>query len=191
MIAIMSDLIYRLASISMSEKTIDAGAFLFLQGDPVHVLHIVRAGTVHLVRHQPDGATAVLQRATEDKILAEASVYSDTYHCDGLAVSPTTVFLVPVVHVKRLLEADRSFVIVWAAYLARELQATRKRAEIMSLKTVKAKLEAWLVWNDGALPAKGAWKQLADDIGASPEALYREVARRRNEVNTNVGRKFP
>lgn len=134
MIAIMSDLIYRLASISMSEKTIDAGAFLFLQGDPVHVLHIVRAGTVHLVRHQPDGATAVLQRATEDKILAEASVYSETYHCDGLAVSPTTVFLVPVVHVKRLLEADRSFAIIWAAYLARELQATRKRAEIMSLR---------------------------------------------------------
>lgn len=177
MIAIMSDLIPRLASISMSEKTIDVGTFLFLQGDPVHVLHIVRTGTVHLVRHQPYGATAVLQRATEDKILAEASVYSDTYHCDGLAVSPARILLVPVVDVKRLLEADGCFANLWAAYLARELQATRKRAEIMSLKTVKARLDAWLAWNDGGLPAKGAWKRLADDIGVSPEALYREIAK--------------
>jgi CRP-like cAMP-binding protein len=177
MIRIMSDLISRLASISMFEKTIDAGAFLFLQGDPVHVLHIVRTGTVHLVRHQPDGATAVLQRATAAKILAEASVYSDTYHCDGLVVSPATILLVPVVDVKRLLEADGCFANLWSAYLARELQATRKRAEIMSLKTVKAKLDAWLAWNDGGLPAKGVWKQLADDIGVSPEALYREIAK--------------
>lgn len=177
MMVIMSDLISRLTSISISEKTIDAGAFLFLQGDPVHVLHIVRAGTVHLVRHQPDGATAVLQRATADKILAEASVYSDTYHCDGLAVSPATIRLIPVDDVKRLLAADGSFANLWAAYLARELQATRKRAEIMSLKTVKAKLDAWLAWNDGKLPLKGTWKQLADDIGVSREALYREVAK--------------
>ncbi|WP_426131403.1 Crp/Fnr family transcriptional regulator [Pararhizobium sp. PWRC1-1] len=177
MIAIMSDLIYRLSPLSVSERTIDAGALIFLQGGPVRVLHIVRTGTVHLVRHQRDGATAVLQRATAEKILAEASVYSDTYLCDGLAVSPTTVSLVPVAHVRRLLEADGSFANLWAAYLASELQAVRKRAEIMSLKTVKAKLGAWLAWNDGALPTKGAWTQLADDIGVSPEALYREIAK--------------
>jgi uncharacterized protein YjiS (DUF1127 family) len=47
----------------------------------------------------------------------------------------------------------------------------------MSLKTVKAKLDAWLAWNDGKLPLKGTWKQLADDIGVSREALYREVAK--------------
>lgn len=28
-------------------------------------------------------------------------------------------------------------------------------------------------------PPKGEWKQLAQQIGASPEALYREFARRR------------
>ncbi len=32
------------------------------------------------------------------------------------------------------------------------------------------------------------FKQLADDIGVSPEALYREVARRRVEVHTKLGR---
>lgn len=184
MIVIMSELISWLSSISISKKLIETGAFLFLEGDAVEVLHIVRTGAVHLVRHQPNGSKAVLHRATGNKILAEASLHSDTYHCDGMAVSRATVFLVPTAQVKTLLENDGSFASLWAAYLARELQATRKRAEIMSLKTVKTKLDAWLAWDDVAFPVKGAWKQVADEIGVSQEALYREVARRRKLVDS-------
>jgi hypothetical protein len=29
------------------------------------------------------------------------------------------------------------------------------------------------------LPSKGEWKALAEDIGVSPEALYRELSKRR------------
>ena len=43
---------------------------------------------------------------------------------------------------------------------------------------VSARLDAWLAWH-GELPPRGDWKQLADQIGVSPEALYREMARRR------------
>jgi hypothetical protein len=42
------------------------------------------------------------------------------------------------------------------------------------------RLEAWLAWNDGVLPTKGAWKHLAEELGVSPEALYREITRRAN-----------
>ncbi|WP_319005673.1 Crp/Fnr family transcriptional regulator [Pararhizobium sp. BT-229] len=133
----------------------------------------------------------MLQRCTAGHILAEASVYSENYHCDAVSVSPVTVSIVPVAEIKRLLATDIAFATLWSAHLARELQATRKRAEIVSLRTVKARLDAWLAWNEGGFPPKGAWKQLADDIGVSPEALYREVARRRIEVDTKVGRTIP
>ena len=53
------------------------------------------------------------------------------------------------------------------------------RAEILSLRTVAQRLSAWLELN-GELPAKGEWLILAAEIGTSPEALYREIARRRN-----------
>ncbi len=191
MITIMSDLVARLNSISASTKSFDQGGSVFHQGDPIHSLYVVMSGTVHLVRHQADGAATVLQRCTAGHLLAEASVYSDTYHCDAVSVSSVTVSIVPVAEIKRLLATDIAFTTLWAAHLARELQATRKRAEIVSLRTVKARLDAWLAWNEGVLPAKGAWKQLADDIGISSEALYREVAQRRVEVDTKVGRTFP
>ena len=137
---------------------------------------------MQLVRHQADGTATVLQRCTAGDLLAEASVYSDIYHCDAVSASPVAASVVPVAEIRRLLATDMAFATLWAAHLASELQATRKRAEIMSLRTVAARLDAWLAWNDGALPAKGAWRQLAGEIGISPEALYREIARRDRRV---------
>jgi len=40
-----------------------------------------------------------------------------------------------------------------------------------------ARLDAWLAWH-GDLPSKGDWARLVDEIGVSPEALYREMAKR-------------
>ncbi len=53
------------------------------------------------------------------------------------------------------------------------------RAEILSLRTVAARLDAWTAANHDRLPEKGAWKTLAAELATSPEALYRELARRR------------
>ncbi len=58
-----------------------AGAPVFHLGDAVHVVHFVRRGAINLVRTQEDGAALILQRARAGSILAEASVYSDRYHC--------------------------------------------------------------------------------------------------------------
>ena len=69
---------------------------------------------------------------------------------------------------------------VWAGYLAQELQRARLRSEILSLKTVAQRLDAWIAWNGGRSPKKGEWRFVANQIGISPEALYREIATRRD-----------
>jgi hypothetical protein len=50
---------------------------------------------------------------------------------------------------------------------------------MLSLKTVAARVDAWTAFNDAQLPPKGQWRQVAAEIGVTPEALYREFARRR------------
>jgi CRP-like cAMP-binding protein len=79
-----------------------------------------------------------------------------------------------------MLAKSLEFSNVWSNYLAQELQRSRLRSEILSLKTVAARLEAWIAWNGGNAPEKGEWKLLAGEIGVSPEALYRELAKRRD-----------
>lgn len=180
MIAIMSHAIEPfLKGLVARRRDFDRGQAVFHRGDAVKEVHFVLAGSVHLVRHQDDGSTLILQRAGPGSILAEASLYSETYHCDAVASGPAETRAYAKTGFRKLLANNAGFSDVWAIYLAQELQRARLRSEILSLKTVAARLDAWIAWNGGASPAKGEWKLVANEIAVSPEALYRELARRR------------
>ena len=180
MIVIMSkNLIERLYSLPGHELKFAAGVPVFHLGDEVRQVHLVRAGTIHLVRNQADGSALILQRAGLGAILAEASVYSSSYHCDARAESAATTWAIEKSEMRRRLSKSPEFAEAWSLHLAHEVQRARLQAEILSLKTVEARLNAWMVWNE-TLPAKGQWSNVACEIGVSPEALYREIARRQH-----------
>jgi len=172
-------LIELLRDLPASERRYPAGKRVFRQGDKVLDLHQVLNGTIHLVRHNANGTALVLQRAGSQSILAEASVFAERYHCDAVAVSPARTRAIDKSTLRKALTQDPDLAEAWAAHLAREVQATRLRAEILSLKRVAERLDAWIAANDGQFPAKGDWKTVAAEIGTSPEALYREIAKRR------------
>lgn len=167
-----------LESSGSGKRALGAGEYLFHLGEPVVALFVVLEGEVHLIRHQEQGGTIILQRAGPTDILAEASLFSDRYHCDAVARTRANVRSIPKRRLLGRLRHEPDFAEAWAAHLAREIQNTRFRSEVLSLRTVASRLDAWLAWH-GALPPKGEWRQLAAQIGVSPEALYREMAARR------------
>lgn len=178
MIVIMSSYMEPfLKGLRARQRHIAGGQFLFQRGDAVKEMHFVLTGSVHLVRHQSDGSMLILQRAGRGSILAEASLYSETYHCDAVAFGATETRAYTKPSFKKLLAKSPEFSDVWANYLAQALQSARLRSEILSLKTVAGRFDAWIAWN-GASPEKGEWKLVANEIGVSPEALYREIAKR-------------
>jgi len=168
-------------------RRFDKGTALFLRGDPVKRMFMIVKGRVCLTRCAVDGRMISLQRAQEREIVAEASLYADAYHCDGIAGAATEVKSFARSAIRRHLRNDKRFFDAWAAHLSREVQAARLRAEILALKTVAAKLDAWLTFHDNILPAKGGWKMLASEIGVSPEALYRELAGRAFNRRPSLG----
>lgn len=159
-------------------REIDEGGYLFHQGDPVASVFAVRSGSVELTRHQRDGGIIVLQRARGGSVLAEASIYSNVYHCNAIAAAASVVLEIPRDVFLKLLD-DRGFAGRWAAHLARETQAARYRSEILVRRTVAERLDGWLDWPGNELPPRGRLRELAAQLGVSPEALYRELARRR------------
>lgn len=182
MIEIMSDdFIERLIARTGRRRSLDPGSYLFHQGAPVRSVFVIEEGLVELTRHHRDGASIVVQRATRRTVLAEASVYSASYHCDAVAESPSSVFALPKAAFLKHLRDDAAFANLWAAHLAREVQSARYRSEILTRKTVAERLDGWLAWRENELPSKGQWKSVAGQIGVSPEALYRELAKRRSE----------
>jgi len=183
MIRIMSNqLIPALRALSSDIRHFDKGAVLFTQGDKVHSLHLIESGSVHLIRHQIGGFALTLHRASAGAILAEASLFSEHYHCDAIAQQPTRTICIPKALVQAEMARDQSLTRAWAVFLAREVQATRARAEILALRSVADRLDAWLGMQGGEMPDKGSWKNVAGEIGVSAEALYRELARRRKNA---------
>jgi len=157
----------------------DPGTLLFSRRDKVGSLFLLEHGEVKLSRSLITGKELVLHRARAPGIVAEASVYSATYHCDAVCLSHCTIVRLPVSRFLHLIENNTELSRAWSAHLARTLQSTRFRSEILTMKKVSERLDAWFDWHGDKLPPKGRWRQVAAEIGVSPEALYRELARRR------------
>jgi len=175
MISIMFDWI---SSLRQSILQFAEGQYLFHRDDPVRNMHFIQSGHVFLLRRKSNGSAVILQRASAGSVLAEASLFMASYHCDAIVQSAATVAVVGRDVVQQRFLQDPAFAKTWADHLAREIRRTRRRAEILSLRTVAERLDAWL--DDGVdLPAKGQWRDIAEEIGTTPEALYRELSRRR------------
>lgn len=158
-------------------STVGTNETLFNLGLRVRSMYLVTEGLVELVRHSKNGTRMVLFRAGPAQVLAEASAYSETYHCDGVSVKNARLLSVPVATFRSRLERDPGLANAWSANLAHSLQLARIHAEIRGLRTVSERLDAWL--SDKPLPPKGEWQNMAQELGVSREALYRELSKRR------------
>ncbi len=182
MIAIMSGtFVDELSKLAERQRELAAGETLFRTGDAVLSLFLVAAGEMRLARMLPHGQQLVLQRAGRGEILAEASLFADKYHCDAIASEPSRLHVVRRARIVRAFDDDPALLLACTRHLALEVQRTRARAETLSLRRVAARLDAWMDINGGGLPPKGRWRDIAREIGVTPEALYREIARRRSD----------
>jgi CRP-like cAMP-binding protein len=175
----MSELVEALSRLPHRILSIRASDSVFRTGDPVRFLYLVRSGGIHLTRFDAQGGQAVMQRAVAGMILAEGSIFSDAYHCDGVAVADTELVRVVRNDLRAAAREEPELMEAIARHLAREVQRTRIRIEVLAKKTVRERLDAWLALGDGKWPARGGMAALAQDIGVSPEAFYREMQRRR------------
>lgn len=170
-----------LAEIPNSVRHLKQGQYLFHSEDRIASVFVVLAGEVHLIRHHKSGGSAILQRALPNSILGEASLFTSNYHCDAVAQSDATLQVFNKSKVLQRLRQSPAFAMALAEYLAVEVRQQRQRTEILSLKSVSEKLDAWLAAN-GALPTRGTIKYVAIEIGVTPEALYREISTRNKGI---------
>lgn len=161
-----------------TDRHLQPGEALFHAGDATSHTALVRSGLMQLMRWTSAGSTVILQTARSGDVLAEASAYSQVHHCGAVAAQVSLVSLVPIPAFRRRLRADPDIAETWSEHLAKSVQAARMLAELRTLHTVAERVDAWL-GQGGKLPAKGAWQDLAAELGVTREALYRELARRR------------
>lgn len=154
-----------------------AGKVLFRTDDKPTKLYFVREGEAVMSRTSADGGLVLLQRVRTG-FLAEASLMSPRYHCEGLCQTDCALMAFPVEAFRRAIDEHPGTRWAWIDILSQESKKQRSRIERLALKTVRERLLHLILTEgmDGRYVLPDTRLQLAADLGVTPEALYRTLA---------------
>lgn len=183
MIGIMFDIdaafLDALAPKDIRERVLASGEVLFRQHDKPLGLFLITEGRIDLVRRTAAGATVRVHSAKPPATFAEASLFSDVYHCDAVAGTQSAVRCFSKRAVFSALERRPELARAFSAYLAQALRDARRLIELRSVNPLSDRLYLRLqehACEDGRLPASTTIKSIAEEIGATAEATYRALA---------------
>lgn len=162
-------------------RTLKRGDALFRSGQPTVGLYEIVSGTVRLIRVDRSGRETVLHSADAGGMLAEASLFSSTYHCDAIAATPASVRLYPKAGILEVLRRSPEAARAFMAALAHQVMDLRTQLERRNIRSARDRVRHFLALNvdsDGrTVLLPGNLKDLATGLGLTHEALYRTLAR--------------
>lgn len=162
------------------ERILEPGQSLFRLGDPTTGFYEIVRGKVRLVRVDQAGREAVLYVAAAGETIAEASLFSPTYHCDAIAMTNAVVRLYPKAAVLAEFQRDPKAAEAFMAVLARQVMSLRTRVQQRDIRSARDRIRHYLAVNVGpdgrTVVLGGTVKDLAGEIGLTHEALYRTLA---------------
>jgi CRP/FNR family transcriptional regulator, dissimilatory nitrate respiration regulator len=163
-----------------TQRSLKAGQTLFRSGGNTAGLYEIVKGKVRLVRVDRSGREAVFHVAAAGDTLAEASLFSPTYHCDAIASTDAVVRLYPKAVLLAELARDPKRAQAFTATLALQVMTLRTRLEQRNIHSARDRLRHYLAINaarDGrTVRISGTLKDLAGELGLTHEALYRTLA---------------
>lgn len=146
------------------------GDVVFHQGGSTHGLYVVQTGRVHLERVGPDGERFIIHRAQAGTSFAEASVFSEVYHCDAVCVEAGALIRIEKAAVLAAF-ADPAFARAYGCQAAQQIQVQRQMLEIVGIRRAEDRVMAGLV--AGLLD--GSVVEFAARLQLSHEAAYRTL----------------
>ena len=167
-----------LAGVAPIHRGIAAGDYLFRQGDRSLGIFFVGNGRVRLQRTTPDGSVISIHLARAGEMFAEASLFSEHYHCDAVAEMKSDIWVYPKAEITLRLRAEPEALWQFARELAGHLQGMRTRYEIKQIRSAPERVLQWLRMRsgvDGVFLVPGAAKDIASEVGLTHEAFYRAL----------------
>ena len=153
-------------------QEVSSGEAVFAMGEKPTGFFYVIEGEFHLLRNTEAGDPAVIHRAYTGEFFAEASLFSDTYHCIAEAKANTRLIKIDREGTLNFMTTNARFSNDLSAYLARQVQSYRSLIEVRSIRSAEERVLAAVA--DGWL--KGSVVSFATQIGLTHEATYRALS---------------
>lgn len=153
------------------QRTLTCGEVLFVQNSLTTGLFYLVSGTIDLKRVTKAGHSVMIHRARSGETFAEASLFSERYHCTAIANCDSVVIECRQVAIVELLNSDNEFALTMVSRFASQIQESRRRVELLSIRAADERILAAL--SDGLLAEDIT--NFADLIGLAPETVYRTL----------------
>ena len=157
------------------------GEVIFRVGDPIKNLYLVARGQARLARTLADGSVVTLSVAGPGEILAEASLFANTYHCDAHCDATTVIDIYRKPQAQQGLSHNGDAALAHMAHLSHVVQALRAQIALLGIRSARERVLAFIELNmagDGTpLHLTTSWKTVASRLGLTHETVYRTLAR--------------
>lgn len=162
-------------------QRLDAGQWLFSQGDTAEHFFVVLGGQIRLFRLAPDGAEKVIELVAPGQSFAEALMFLNAprYPVCAAALEPTEVVAIDAEDFAAMLRGsvDTCFALLGA--LSQRLRSLIAEIDNLSLHTAKCRIARWLLnrcpEDQRALRLEVRKGVLASLLSVQPETFSRVV----------------
>ena len=157
---------------------LNKGDTLFNQGDSVNNIYFIKTGKIKLIRNTSDGTPVVLHIGHQGEFIAEASLFSDQYHCSATVDSVSELSYVKKQDLIQILNDKPDIMMALLALFSRQVRDLRAINEIKNIRSAKERILTYIKSNaneNKELKLDHSLKDIAAKIGLAHETLYREL----------------
>ncbi|MBW4469723.1 MAG: Crp/Fnr family transcriptional regulator [Stenomitos rutilans HA7619-LM2] len=185
-----------------SLKMLPAGQILFARHEPAKAVFILESGQIQLLNYTEDGQQINHYSVKAGESFAEVALFNEQYVCTAIAHTPAKVWLLPKQLFLNALKQYPDLAESFMEGLARRLHESKLLLELRSIRSARKRILHYLqlhVQTDGiTVILDRPLKELADDLGLTPEALSRTLKQlhkegkiNRNKRKVTLRKEFP
>jgi CRP-like cAMP-binding protein len=174
----------------MVERRFDAGAYIFMEGEPANRLYLVVSGRVKMIKHSPDGQETILSMFNAGQIIGEVGVLAGgAYPATAQAMVPTRTLSLARKSYVQLLGKHPELAWSLIKELGRRLQAAHEAIRSLAVEKVERRIARLLLRLAAAsgqrqgdaiqLSVPLTRQEIADMIGTTVETAIRTMSKLR------------
>ncbi|WP_375497145.1 Crp/Fnr family transcriptional regulator [uncultured Nostoc sp.] len=170
---------------AITYQNLATGQVLFHQRDQALAVFAANIGRLRLVRYTREGEIVVFQVVRAGESFAESDLFSEVYSCDAIAEMPSRVIVYPKQLLLTVLRDHPDLTFDLMERLARKSQLLKVRLELRSIRSARERVLQYLLvtapLGETTVNFDQPLKNVASEIGLSPEVLYRTLTKLENE----------
>jgi len=167
-----------LTQLNSTELLIKKGQQLFTQGDPIENFYQIQTGKIKLIRNTMEGGEVLIHVALSGETFAEASLFSNEYHCSAIAMIESKISCYKKHGFLQLIENNPDIMKKILHIFSQQVRDLRAINEIKNIHSAKDRILTFIkseMDEKKEMTLTISLKDAAYKIGLAHETFYREL----------------